>query len=150
MPLYSDLYWEPSGSVASLADARVFPRFSSALASLFADPALTIPIPNPTATDAIGVLQFYAAPGDYWIHIRGLTFDVVIGDDFSWHATFQHVQSVAASTWIITHDLGAEPDVTVVTTAGVVALTEVTFVDLNTVSLFFNSGPQTGTAYLRR
>lgn len=150
MPLYTDIYWEPSGSVAALATARVFPRFSTSLASLFSDPAMTLPIPNPTVTSPIGVLQFYAAPGDYWIHIRGLTFDVVIGDDFSWHATYQHVQAAPASTWIITHNLNAEPDVTVVTPAGIVALTEVTYVDLDTVSLFFNSGPETGAAYLRR
>lgn len=150
MPLYTDLYWEPNGSVASNVTARVFPRFSPTLAALFADPALTIPILNPTSTDGIGVLQFYAAPGDYWIHIRGLTFDVVIGDNFSWHATFQHVQSAPASTWIITHDLAAEPDVTIVNTAGIISLTEVTYIDPNTVSLFFAAGPQTGTAYLRR
>lgn len=150
MALYTDIYWEPSGAVASQATARVFPRFSTSLAPLFSDPAMTVPLANPTMTDLIGVLTFYAAPGDYWIHIRDLTFDVVIGDNFSWHAVVQHVQSAPASTWIIQHDLNAEPDVTVVTPAGVVAMVQTTFLDPNTVSLFFQAGPETGTAYLRR
>lgn len=150
MPLYSDTYWQPDGTPAALAPARVYQRFTTTLASLFSDPALTIPAPNPAATSAGGVLAFYAAPGDYWIHIRDLTFDVVIGDDFSWHAAYPHVQMVAAPMWVITHNLNTPaPVVTTVDGAGGALFGSVTIVDPDTVEIDFGV-PTSGTAYIRR
>lgn len=150
MALYSDTFWQPNGTPAALAEARVYQRFTTTLASLFTDPALTIPAANPAATSAGGLLAFYAAPGDYWIHIRGLTFDVVIGDDFSWHAAFPHIQQVPAALWSITHNLNTPvPVVTAVDGAGAALAGAVTVVDANTVEILFGA-PETGTAYIRR
>lgn len=150
MPLYSDTYWQPDGTPAALAPARVYQRFTTTLASLFSDPAMTVPAPNPAATSAGGVLSFYAAAGDYWIHIRDLTFDVVIGDDFSWHAAYPHVQMVAADPWSITHNLNTPvPVVTTVDGTGTDIFGSVTIIDPNTVEIDFGA-PTTGTAYIRR
>lgn len=150
MPLYSDTFWQPDGTPAQLAQARVYQRFTNTLASLFSDPAMTVPAPNPAATSSLGVLTFYAAPGDYWIHIRGLTFDVVIGDDFSWHAAYPHVQLVAAAVWSITHNLNTPaPVVTAVDGAGAELVGTVAYPTVNTATVTFGA-PQTGTAYVRR
>lgn len=150
MPLYSDTYWQPDGAPAALAPARVYQRFTTTLASLFSDPALTIPAANPAATSAGGVLSFYAASGDYWIHVRGLTFDVVIGDDFSWHAAYPHVQLVPMAIWTVTHNLNTSaPVVTTVDGVGGSLFGSVQFLDPNTVEIDFGV-PTTGTAYIRR
>ena len=145
MAAYADVYWDANGTFAINTTARVFHRFSSVLAPLFSDPAMTVAIANPTSTDGIGVLQFHAAPGDYWIHIRGLTFDVVIGDDFSWHGVYPHVQLIAADPWLVTHNLNSTPAVSVVDGSGNELLGQVTHTSLNTLTIDFGV-LQTGTA----
>ncbi|MGH7252270.1 MAG: hypothetical protein ACREIE_00585 [Nitrospiraceae bacterium] len=155
MSFYSDLWWRTNGIVAASTTAHVFPRNSTVLASLFSDAALTVPLANPLLTSAVGILTFFAAPGDYWIHIQGLTFDVTLSDGIPtapgvWQATYEHTQVAPASTWIISHKLGIEPQVDVIISGGIIAITQVTHIDDNNVSLLFQSGPQTGTAFLRR
>jgi hypothetical protein len=78
LELYTDTYWFPSGLLAANVQAVVFPSNSNAPAALFADAAGTIPIANPLPTDGVGVLTFYAAAGDYWIHIDTETFAVTL------------------------------------------------------------------------
>lgn len=44
----------------------------STLADIFADKALTIPIPNPMTTNVFGRFQFYAALGAYQVQVYGI------------------------------------------------------------------------------
>lgn len=79
LALYTDTFWFPSGVVAANTPARVFPRNSTTLASLYADINGTIPLPNPLDTDGSGVLTFYADAGPYWVHIDTESFLVDVG-----------------------------------------------------------------------
>lgn len=76
---YSESYWFPSGILAQNVPASVFPEGSSALASLWADSAGTVPLPNPLDTDGFGVLSFFATVGRYWVHIDTETFPIDVG-----------------------------------------------------------------------
>jgi hypothetical protein len=59
----------------------------------------------------------------------------------------RHFQSVASSTWNITHNLGWYPNTTVVDSAGSVVEGEIDYVDENNLILLF-SYPFSGIAYL--
>jgi hypothetical protein len=76
---FSETYWFPDGSLAANTPARIFPRDSNSLAVLWADPAGTIPLPNPLSTNGSGQLFFWAEEGEYWIFIRNQTFRVSVG-----------------------------------------------------------------------
>ena len=61
--------------------------------------------------------------------------------------TYEHRQDVASDTWLITHDLGFNPNVTVVESTGEVVEGEVSY--LSGVSLLLTfSGAFVGVAYL--
>ena len=76
---YTDTFWFPTGALAANIAARVFPKASSALATLWADAAGTIPLANPTTTSGAGVLSFWAESGEYWVHLDSETFGVTVG-----------------------------------------------------------------------
>jgi hypothetical protein len=76
---YSELFWFPSGELATSVTARVFLHDTNTLASLWADAAGTVPLANPLATSATGRLEFWAEEGRYWIHIDSEAFEVAIG-----------------------------------------------------------------------
>lgn len=79
LQLYSARYWLPNGNLSANRPANVFPELSNVHASLFADQAGTIPLPNPLSTDGGGLLTFWAAPGNYWVYIDSETFAVSVG-----------------------------------------------------------------------
>lgn len=58
-----------------------------------------------------------------------------------------HYQDVPSDTWTITHNLDKYPSVTVVTSAGDVIATDCTYIDTNTVEVYFN-GAFAGRAYI--
>lgn len=58
-----------------------------------------------------------------------------------------HTQVTPASTWVIEHELGGKPSVTVVDSADTVVIGEVTYVNNTTVSIEF-TGAFSGYAYL--
>lgn len=76
---YSARYWLPNGNLSANRPANVFPELSNVHASLFADQAGTIPLPNPLSTDGGGLLTFWAAPGNYWVYIDSETFAISVG-----------------------------------------------------------------------
>lgn len=76
---YTDTFWFPDGQLAKNIAARVFPISSSALATLWADAAGTMPLTQPVSTSAIGVLDFWAETGDYWLHLDTESFRIHVG-----------------------------------------------------------------------
>lgn len=153
MSLYSERYWYPDGSDAAGVEAHVFVRgIPAPHAPIFSDPALTVPLSNPTVTDGSGLLTFYAATGDYELHVGGLSFDRTINDftDESWHAVVPHVQSVASDEWSMPHDLGCFPDVVLRDATGTTMIGgQVDYPSTDLVIARFGS-PRTGYAELRR
>lgn len=111
MSLYSKLWWYPNGDPAAGVRALVFLEDQSTLAELFADPGFSVPLSNPTATDANGLLAFFVQDGNYWIYV---------GDDFSGESELAAVSpfvtgavlSVNGQTGVVfldSFDVGAQP-----------------------------------------
>jgi hypothetical protein len=63
-------------------------------------------------------------------------------------AGYTHTQSVAAATWIVNHNLGRFPQVTVVDNSGVMVITDLIYGDANNLTLVFASS-FAGKAYLQ-
>tara|TARA_R110002110_G_scaffold307138_2_gene520872 strand:+ start:1322 stop:2047 length:726 start_codon:yes stop_codon:yes gene_type:complete len=91
-------------------------------------------------------LQYVSGPGDfqdnldYFITI--LQYDTSLSND----KNFVHHQSVASSTWMVTHNLNKYCAVDVVNDAGDIIYPNVDYTSLNTVTITFSSN-QTGYAY---
>ena len=76
---YSELFWFPSGELATEVPARVFVHDSNTLATLWADAGGTVPLANPASTSGAGRLEFWAEEGRYWVHIDSEAFEVAVG-----------------------------------------------------------------------
>lgn len=77
---YDDVFWYPSGTLATAIPARVFELSSNTLATLWADAAGTIPLPQPLVTSTPDArLTFWAEEGDYWLHLDSETFRITVG-----------------------------------------------------------------------
>lgn len=61
--------------------------------------------------------------------------------------SFEHNQSTVSSTWLIAHNLGKHPSVSVVDTAGNSVVGTIEYVNLNYLAIKFNS-PFSGYAYM--
>lgn len=155
MPLapYTETYWYPDESLAASVPYHVFPRFSNVHATLFADQAGTLPLPNPGLTSPAGVISFFVENGDYWLYIGGETFYVIVDLDPNlthvWPSTFRWVQAAPSTTWFIAHGLSSFPAVSVISPANEQLFGDVAYVDDNNLTITFGS-PVTGTAFLRR
>lgn len=57
----------------------------------------------------------------------------------------EHQQDVAATEWVVNHNLGYKPSITVVSVGGLLMLAEVLHTSLNQVRVYFDN-PVTGTA----
>jgi len=78
--------------------------------------------------------------GGSWVPLGG-------GGGGSGGAGFVHSQSTIAASWIVTHNLGFFPNVTVIDSGGATCEGDVGHIDINTLTIQF-SGGFTGTAYL--
>lgn len=60
---------------------------------------------------------------------------------------YRHAQTTSSAVWAITHNLGFYPNVTVEDSAGTIIEGEITYNNLNTITLTFAAG-FSGVAYL--
>jgi hypothetical protein len=74
---------------------------------------------------------------------RGVHVNNIIADD----TTYAHSQPVAATTWVINHNLNKYPSVTVIDSAGEFHITNITYINANTLHLIFAAAIG-GTAYI--
>jgi len=100
-----------TGELAANQRAAVFgPGDQNTFASIFSDAGLTVPLANPTTTDALGELTFYAADGEYWIFVGAVgTGDSVL---INLGAPVGAVDSVNGQTGTVVldaADVGAQP-----------------------------------------
>lgn len=154
MPIapYSEKYVYPTGTLAVGALAYVYPRDLSALATLYADLAGTIPLPNPLPVGAGGFLTFFVENGDHWVYVNGQSFYVIIDTDAAlsqvWPSTYVHQHPASESVWVINHGLSSKPAVTVLV-GGEIAAADVAYLDDDNLTITFG-GSVSGVAYLRR
>lgn len=76
---HTDTYWFPDGAPAANVGVAVFPKGSSALAALWTDASGTVALPNPLTTNGVGLLDFWAESGEYWIYINAETIPATVG-----------------------------------------------------------------------
>lgn len=150
---YRDVFWRPDESPAAGVLCHVFPRFSNTHASLFTDGTGLTPLANPVTSSVLGVVEFWAENGDYWLHLSGLTFPAILETDPTldpvWPSTYRWDQAVASTVWNIVHGLQSRPSVEVLIGSQLIQSPQVDHVDENELNITFAS-PLSGTAYLRR
>ena len=60
---------------------------------------------------------------------------------------YEHIQDVAADSWVITHNLGFKPNVTVIDSAGTIYEGEIAYTNTSTLTVSF-SAAFSGKAFL--
>lgn len=91
-------------------------------------------LPTPGAAGTIPVSQG-AGLDPVWQAVAGLT------------VAYEHSQAIPSAEWVIAHNLGFRPNVTVIDTLGRTVEGDIAYADLNTLTLSFSAG-FAGTAYL--
>lgn len=69
MAQYSRNWWYPDQAPVANQTARVFLEDQSTYAAIYSDAGLTVPMANPTTTNAAGHVSFFIANGTYWIFV---------------------------------------------------------------------------------
>lgn len=121
MALYAN-QWGPealiysTGGRIALTAVSVLKASDHSLAALYTDKTKAIEAENPTMTDSLGNLRFWANPDEYLIAISNVEVLVTLplhpdepssgggGDD-----AIVYTQSVPASSWTINHNKGRLP-----------------------------------------
>jgi hypothetical protein len=78
LALYSQKFWFPSGALAPGVVSRVFLHDTNTFAPLWADAGGTVPVANPTVTDANAFLTFWIEEGTYWLHLDTESFEITV------------------------------------------------------------------------
>jgi hypothetical protein len=135
----------------AIASQPIFVRLrgSLALAELFSDASEEAGAENPVLTDPDGNLVFFAAAGYYDLVFGGYEVPIIVGTPAGGAAanSYTHIQSVAASQWVINHGLPFRPaGVQVIETGGDPGIAAVDYAG-DLVLLDF-AQPTTGVAYL--
>lgn len=107
---------------------------------------------NGLPTNDIGIDgDFYIDLDDssavYGPKVDGVWPALAIGRFSQFTQRYVHTQGFAASTWIITHQLGGHPSVTVVNSLGIVVVGTVTYNSTSEIQVDFTA-PFSGIAYL--
>lgn len=115
MTQYSQEWWYANGQLAANQRAAVFgPGNDNTFAPIYSDPAMTVPLANPTTTDASGILTFYAPDGLYWIFVgpvgTGDSIEVVLG---SAPGAVDSVNGQTGDVVLGAADVGAQPIATI-------------------------------------
>ena len=153
MPLikYQRYITYPDGNPAGNRAQQIELYGGNVMIPLFSDKAGTVPLSNPVMTDADGLAEFYAAPGEFITVLAGEVFLFLVDPaepDDAWPGVFVHEQAAPASVWTIDHHIGAPPAVTVLNSGQPVEMTVQHTTAEQTVLTF--SAPTSGTALLRR
>ena len=141
----------PGGDPAAEYPVSVIIRGGNQLALLFTDQTGATAVPNPVTTDEFGVASFYAAPGDYVVHLAGADFGVNVDSSFTdpvWPGLWVHTQLTPAAAWSVAHHFGVRPQVDVVI-SGESAEAAVAHPDSENTTITFGA-PTAGVAHLRR
>jgi hypothetical protein len=84
-----------------------------------------------------------------------LVYDITVNTLFAWNGTewikvnqehYTHTQNVSSATWVVTHNLGKFPAVSIVDTGNNEVVGDVVYVNQNSLTLNF-SAPFSGKAY---
>lgn len=115
-------YWGPeailystNGDPARGVPVLVLEELVDTPITLYTDRAKTSTTPNPTKTDSLGNLSFYADPGFYRVQLVGTTQTFLVevngdnGGGGGGAAHYEHVQPVPQAVWPVAHDLGFRP-----------------------------------------
>ena len=73
--------------------------------------------------------------------------DIVVSGINNPAVAYHHTQGTSSATWVITHNLGWKPNVTVVDSAGTIYEGEITYTNSNSLTVSFSQA-FSGTAYL--
>lgn len=147
-----------SGGPAVKTQVYVFLPGTVEKAVLYADPDALTTAANPTWTDHMGELTFFAELGSYDLWVNDVRLPVVVDqpatsggvteDELIAVTRYKHVQSSPLSVWTIAHPLGYEPaGVRVIQTTNEEIYGSVSYPNPNTVRIAF-SAPTAGIAYL--
>jgi hypothetical protein len=93
--------------------------------------------PNPTVSRLQGVPVMTGIPdlNDVLTYVDGEWVAALVKQD----ATYRYIQATPATSWMINHNLGKRPSVSVHDTAGSVMFGSVTYMDDNTLCVFFST-----------
>jgi hypothetical protein len=106
----------PNGAPVADEPIEVVDFESGALAALFTSISGSVSLPNPTTTDALGMLEFFAEEGAYVLEVLESGFKmtvVVYPPDTGGSGEVGEVknQTVPSASWNFTHGLGRIPTV---------------------------------------
>jgi hypothetical protein len=117
-------YWGPeailystTGDPAKSVLVEVREDLTNVLTTLYTDINRSGVVANPTKTDLLGNLSFYADAGFYRVTVVGTTQSFLIevqiegtgGGGGEGPGQYEHVQSIAQSVWTVNHALGFRP-----------------------------------------
>lgn len=146
--LVTENFRHANGQIAADVPIDIFIRDTVVYAALFSDPSGTVPLENPLTTDEVGNLNFYVEEGsyDYIVFNVVVPFDVISEGEGA--GPIVHNQNTALAEWIFNHNLGRNPDITVIINNFTVSSLEIAHVSLNQARIRFVT-PQTGKALAR-
>lgn len=137
----SDVFWA-TPSVTSLSDITTFSNAGKIV--LCKDAGLIYTLQNISQNSATFIaIKDEDSGSSYTVTSSGWDSP----SEFKFQKTYVYNQMTAAAVWNINHNLGRYPSVSVVDSAGSVAVGETVYVDANNITITFQS-QFSGTAYL--
>lgn len=156
----ASIEYETNGYPADGVKVRILHRNDETLASIYQGPTGPAEWPNPLITDH-GQLNGWLERGSYKFEIYGDNvrprteyFEAVPADEVLWidaagggfDANYVHNQLVSSAEWVVTHNLGKYPSVTIVDSGDNIIVGEVHYDGLNQVTITL-AAATSGKAY---